>query len=590
MCGILGIWSENSLLNEEMVHSLAQTQSHRGKDNLSVQIINNQHGALAHNRLSLLDLSTQGNQPMVNETKQIFLSFNGEIYNYKELRLQLIEMGHVFISNSDAEVVLHGYEAWNVQVLQRLNGMFAFIIYDDTAQHFFIARDRIGIKPLYYSAFENNFMASSEIKAILHHPAFSRQINMTSFSEYFTYRYIPSPNTIYQHIYKLPPATFMIIKHGKLTEPITYWELPFNESNISFNNLIDTVKQKLNDSVKLHFQSDVPVGIFLSGGLDSTTVALLSKKNNFNPEAFTIGFDSWKNSEHQAARQIADTFHIPFHEKILNASILHNITESVYNYDEPIADISIVPTFEISRFASKYVKTVLSGEGGDELFAGYTWHKKLMQHLSFFMLCRKIQPNMHVNYYANAMAMGLFDKTELKKLINTSFHKDIPDDVFHFYRKYYKKELHPLQATQYLDLKTFLPELVLTKVDRASMAHTLEVRVPFLNHEMVEFMFSLHPSLYYKKHIQKYILQEILKNHIPEPILQRRKQGFVGPDKAYIETTLYEQYLRKSQLAANGLIHQQTVNHYLDLHDHWRLWKILVIEIWFKYWILMKNK
>jgi asparagine synthase (glutamine-hydrolysing) len=589
MCGILGIESKSKPLNVEFVQSLAQTLSHRGKDNQSVWITENNSVALAHIRLSLIDLSEQGNQPMANETNNMFLSFNGEIYNYKELRRQLMDLGHTFKSNSDAEVVLHGYEEWNVQVLQRLNGMFAFIIYDTLSHRFFIARDRIGIKPLYYSTFNHIFIAASEIKAIIKHPDFSKQINMTSFSEYFTYRYVPSPNTIYKNIYKLPPATYLLVEHGNITEPVTYWELSFNETHKTFSDMVGTVHQKLSESVKSHFQSDVPVGIFLSGGLDSSTVALLSKENNFNPHAFTIGFESWKNSEHHAAKQIADTLHIPYHEKILGIDTLNNITSSVFNYDEPIADISVVPTYEISRFASGYVKTILSGEGGDELFAGYTWHKKLMQNLTFFSLAKRVSPNLHVNYYASAMAMGLFDKPELQRLINAPFHKDIPDDVFHFYRKYYNKNLHPLQATQYLDLKTFLAELVLTKVDRASMAHTLEVRVPFLNHELVEFMFSLHPDVYYKKNTQKFILQEILKAQIPAEILQRPKQGFVGPDKAYMETTLYEQFLRKSQLATDGLLNQQAIHNYLSVHDHWRLWKILIMEIWYRYWMMEVN-
>jgi asparagine synthase (glutamine-hydrolysing) len=589
MCGILGIESKSKPLNVEFVQSLAQTLSHRGKDNQSVWITENNSVALAHIRLSLIDLSEQGNQPMANETNNMFLSFNGEIYNYKELRRQLMDLGHTFKSNSDAEVVLHGYEEWNVQVLQRLNGMFAFIIYDTLSHRFFIARDRIGIKPLYYSTFNHIFIAASEIKAIIKHPDFSKQINMTSFSEYFTYRYVPSPNTIYKNIYKLPPATYLLVEHGNITEPVTYWELSFNETHKTFSDMVGTVHQKLSESVKSHFQSDVPVGIFLSGGLDSSTVALLSKENNFNPHAFTIGFESWKNSEHHAAKRIADTLHIPYHEKILGIDTLNNITSSVFNYDEPIADISVVPTYEISRFASGYVKTILSGEGGDELFAGYTWHKKLMQNLTFFSLAKRVSPNLHVNYYASAMAMGLFDKPELQRLINAPFHKDIPDDVFHFYRKYYNKNLHPLQATQYLDLKTFLAELVLTKVDRASMAHTLEVRVPFLNHELVEFMFSLHPDVYYKKNTQKFILQEILKAQIPAEILQRPKQGFVGPDKAYMETTLYEQFLRKSQLATDGLLNQQAIHNYLSVHDHWRLWKILIMEIWYRYWMMEVN-
>jgi len=588
MCGILGIKSTQKSIDDRIATSMLFTLHHRGKDNETIQMLNNQTVALGHTRLSLIDLSEHGNQPMCNENKTVWLSFNGEIYNFKELKTQLEQNGHLFKSKSDAEVVLHGYEQWGISVLQKLNGMFAFVIYDENKQQFFCARDRFGIKPLYYALFNSYFIASSEIKAILKHPEFSKEINTTSFSEYFTYRYIPSPNTIYKNIYKLPPASYLIADKNNSLNVYEYWQLVADEQKFN-GDINQEIYQRLKTSVKEHLQSDVPVGIFLSSGLDSSTIAMLTKENHYNPYAFTIGFENWEKSEHQQAQIIAQQLNISeFHQKILRNYSIQNIHESVYHYDEPIADISIVPTYEISRFAATKVRTVLSGEGGDELFAGYHWHKTYMMNRWAYQGLSMIKKDTLVEYYAQAMAMGLFNRSELKKLLPTSLYPDIPDDVFHFYRKHYIKEIHPLKALQYLDLKTFLAELVLTKVDRASMAHTLEVRVPFLDKSLVEFMFSLHPQVYFRKHQQKYLLQHILKSKIPTSILNKPKQGFVGPDSFYSQNLLYSQHLKKSNLAQNGLLCQQIINQYIHNGEIWKLWKILIMENWFNYWILGK--
>lgn len=586
MCGILAIVSPKRKLEKNEAHKMLSVLSHRGKDNQTVILRQDGNIGLGHVRLSLIDLSEQANQPMCNEDALIWLTFNGEIYNFIELRNELIKLGHVFKSLCDAEVIIHGYEQWGVEVLQRLNGMFAFALFDEIKHSLFIARDRIGIKPLYFSFFKQNLIVASEIKSILQHPDFIKEINETSLCEYFTYRYVPSPNTIFKNVSKLPPAYYLMVDTQTLEHDVhEYWTLSLDDKPFS-SNLDEEVDKKLNKSVAMHLQSDVPVGIFLSSGIDSTTIAYLTKKNNYNPKAFTIGFENWGKSEHIRAREIAKQLEIVYEEKILTADSLKNIFESVYHYDEPIADISIVPTFEISRFASSRVRTVLSGEGGDELFAGYTWHKKWMRHLFLNRISVSLNNNYLVNYYAQSMAMGMFDKNELRELLPNEKWAFIPEDVFHFYRKHYKKGIDPLKALQYLDLKTFLAELVLTKVDRASMAHTLEVRVPFLNHELVEFMFSLPRNQVFKKGEQKYLLQNLLKSKIEKSILQQPKQGFVGPDKFYEQKLFYSEKLKKSKLAQHGYLKQTTINKYLATNDFWRLWKILILENWFCYWFL----
>lgn len=586
MCGILAIWSKKQKIERSMAEAMLSTLLHRGKDNVNL-VFPEQNVALGHTRLSIIDLSENANQPISNENHKIWLTFNGEIYNYQSLREELQLLGHNFKSQSDVEVVVHGYEQWGTNVLSKLNGMFAFVIYDDIKQQFFLARDRFGIKPLYYSLFDKNLIVASEIKAIIKHYSFVKNIEPTSFSDYFVYRYIPSPKTIYKNVFKLSPASYLIIDNDFNINTYQYWDVQIKE-NIFSGDITDEVQQRLLSSVEMHLQSDVPVGIFLSSGLDSSTIAYLTKKAKYNPTAFTIGFDGWKQSEHIKARTIAQKLDVNYQEKILNQSSINNIDESVYNYDEPIADISVIPTYEISRFASSYVKTVLSGEGGDEIFAGYTWYKNLIQNWNIYSVVKYFNKDVLVNYYALAMAVGLFDKEQLQALLTPEYRKNINDDVFYFYRKHFRNDVHPLKALQYLDLKTFLPELVLTKVDRASMSHTLEVRVPFLNHQLVEFMFSLHPSLYYKLNEQKFILQNILKNKLDISILKQKKQGFVGPDSFYKQKSFYIHRLSKSQLAKEGFLNQSLINKYLNNNDFWRLWKILIIENWFTYWFMKK--
>lgn len=584
MCGFIGIWEQRQPVNVNNAIEMLSTLQHRGKDNQSYIVLNHQRIFLGHQRLSLIDLSERANQPMSNEDATIWLIYNGEIYNFLELRKEL-EQKHIFKTNSDSEVIIHGYEEWGEGVFTKLKGMFSLLIYDSIKNEMIVGRDRIGIKPLYYALFNGTFVVASEIKAILKHVHFSKQLNMHAYASYFTYRYVPSPQTIFNNVYKIEPANYIKVNASFNVEKHTYWTIPLDNKKYKQEEVFESVDSLLRQSIKRHLISDVPVGIFFSGGIDSTTVAYYTKLSNYEPKSFTIGFKNWSKSEHFVAKKIAQCLHLDYHEKILDTSSLDNIKQSVINYDEPIADISIVPTYEVSAFASRHVKAVLSGEGGDELFAGYNWHKSLMRFLYYYQFKQSLNSKALIHFYALSMAMGLFDKAELKHLIPQHLHSYIPEDEFYFYQKYFIKGIHPLKAVQILDLKTFLAELVLTKVDRASMAHTLEVRVPLLDYDLVEYMLSLHPGVYFQKNNPKILLFNILKNQLPEKLLNRPKQGFVGPDDMYAHLDFYVKYLDHSLLVKNNLLNKKAIDNYFEKKDFWRLWKIVVIENWARHWL-----
>jgi len=358
--------------------------------------------------------------------------------------------------------------------------MFAFAIFDETKKIVFAARDRFGIKPFYYSLKNNNFVFASELKAIVEDSAFKRNIDWSSVCDYFTYRYIPSPKTIWQNVNKLPPAHSLQINFNKNVIINEYWKLNSNNIHIPFNDAVTKAHELLNESVKKHLLSDVEIGTFLSGGYDSTALVLMQHELNYKQKTFSIGFDNWNKSEHNYAEIIAKQFNTEHYSEIIDGTNLELLDNLAWNYDEPNGDISTIPTFKVSQLASKNVKVVLSGEGADEIFGGYTWHHNLMNRNNFFNK-ENIYNYLHgnklsgVNGYANAMAMGMFNKNKLKELLTPEYHNNIPDNSFWFYEQHFRKDLSPLKAFQYLDIKTFMAELVLQKVDRSSMANSLEV-------------------------------------------------------------------------------------------------------------------
>lgn len=590
MCGIIGIMDFNHKIDAREFVRLRDLLSHRGPDGAGLYINPDETVALGHRRLSLIDLSETGSQPMCNEDKTIWLTVNGEIYNYRQIRKELASLGHNFSSTSDSEVIIHGYETWGPAVLNKLKGMFALCIYDQKKQLFFIARDRFGIKPCYYSHANGVFIFASELKSIVSYHGFVKEIDPASVSNYLTYRYVPSPNTIWKNARKLPPAHYLIVDKNQKIEIKEYWKLESERNYYPQKFLIEKTDSLLAESIKGHLESDVQIGSFLSGGYDSSALVYYMSRLNYDTKTFSIGFRDWQQSEHKFAEIVATKFNTEHYCEVLGKSSLDIIDNLVNYYDEPIADISIVPTYFVSKLASGKVKAVLSGEGSDEIFSGYTWHQHIERKQSFLKRINFLKNHVaderyySVDNYANSMGMGLFDKKNLESIIGNDFQKFIPEDPYWFYARHFKPEMGNVKSFQYLDIKTFMGELVLTKMDRASMANSLEVRVPFLDHDLVTFLFTLPEHSYIKKNVTKFLLYENIKNKLPADILQRKKQGFVGPDSYYMYIDWYSQNLKNAKIVKDGLINGNKLNELLAEKDHWRLWKLLVLEKWYSRW------
>jgi asparagine synthase (glutamine-hydrolysing) len=368
-----------------------------------------------------------------------------------------------------------------------------------------------------------------------------------------------------------------------------YWELKSSNGHENKDLLIDEINEILQLSVSEHVRADVPIGSFLSGGYDSSAMVLYMKNFGINPETFSIGFKNWEKSEHQFAQIVAAHLNVPNKYVIADENSLDLVNIMPLVYDEPIADISIVPTYMVSKLAKQNVKAVLSGEGADEIFGGYTWQHQFYEELNnknWLQTIKSIFKKQDtVSFYAQAMAMGWFDKEELENMLNPSLHQFIPVDAHWFYRKNFKSNLTPLKSIQYLDMKCFMGELVLTKIDRASMANSLEVRVPFLDHSLFEKIFSLKESQYFKKNQTKYLLFENIKKYLPNSILNRKKQGFVGPDSYYMNIAYYQKELANSNLVKHHIINQSYLDNLLKQEYNWKLWKILIMEKWFSHWV-----
>jgi asparagine synthase (glutamine-hydrolysing) len=588
MCGITGYINLKEEISQALMYQMTDSLVHRGPDGEGVFISENKHYAFGHRRLSFLDLSEQGKQPMKDNSGKVVITFNGEIYNFLQLKEEL-RNEYDFKTNTDTEVILAGYQKWGIDLIKKLNGMFAFALLDEVKHKLFLVRDRFGIKPLYYTIQDSKLLFASELKAIHSIDVVEREIDFSAFADYFVYRYIPSPKTIWKNIQKLPPANYAEIDTFSLDVQCTeYWKL-LSENQL-VNNSVEKVNELLHDSVKKHIYADVPIGAFLSGGYDSSALVQYMNQLNQKPNTFSIGFSNWEKSEDQFAKIVANHLEIPNESVIADEHSLYLVDIMPNVYDEPIADISIVPTYMVSKLARLKVKAVVSGEGADEIFGGYTWQHDFYNinypNSLFGKLKQKLNPSDPVAFYAHAMAMGWFDSDELQKMLHPDLHQHIPKDVHWFYRQNFQSELTPLKSIQMMDMKCFMGELVLTKVDRASMANSLEVRVPFLDHELFEYVFKQDEKDYFKKNQTKYLLYKNIEHHLPKEILNRKKQGFVGPDAYYMNIEWYRCQLKNSKLVEFKIINQKYIDDLLKETYDWKLWKILIMEKWFKKWAL----
>ncbi len=553
MCGLFGIVSSTTPINVELANTCLELLKHRGPDQQGTW--ENSMAYLGHRRLSIVDLSSNGRQPMSDKNDSVIITVNGEIYNYKELYNELKDK-HCFKSNSDSEVILHGFREWGItQLLSKLEGMYAFSIYDVLNNKLYLARDRIGIKPLYYSIHCSQLIWASELKSIERYLHNSLIIDATAMYDFLTYRYIPSPKTMYKYVYKLEPATF--IEYDLNTNNLTkqhYWELNLIINN-SRKNIVSEIQDELSLSLRQHLIGDVPVNFFLSGGIDSSLLTALACRNSGKVNTYSIGINSKKFDESIYSTQVANHISSNHYSKSFNITDSNILSDKMRDwYDEPFADFSALPTYLVCQFLKENGgKVAISGDGGDEVFGGYSryFHQHIhrppgnIQRKSFTFI--KTLCDMSP-YYSRLWRLGrliartgIYSGLELyadlidslprdkKQLYKNHLEIDTDYDEYWFFRKYYRKELPVLTRFQYMDIHTYLPEDILTKVDRVSMATSIEVRVPYLSHKLVESVFSI-PETYRNPNARpKELLAQIAAPYLPKEIIKRPKKGFGIP-------------------------------------------------------------
>ena len=611
MCGIIGEISTKKIGIEKFIQ-MRDELKHRGPDDAGLYINKKGNVALGHRRLSIIDLTSSGKQPMSNENNELWLTFNGEIYNYIELREELIKKGHEFKSKTDSEVVIHAYEQWGVDCLKKFCGMFAFGIWDEKTSNLFVARDRIGIKPLYYYSDDNEFIFSSEIKGIIKNNKIERRINPTALKYYFIYRYIPAPYSIWQGIYKLPPAHYLMYEDNKYTIK-RYWDIKLENKTPNESSIVDDIQKLLEDSIDHHLISDVPVGVLLSGGLDSSMVVAIGSKVKEDLSTFSIGFEPQEYSELQYSRLVADKFKTRSTEKILSPSKIPDLLEKIlYYYDEPLGDSSVFPTFLLMETVTKDVKVALSGDGGDETFAGYNWysdfdHYNRIEIFSWFFkmaypVISKILDTFNreilkflkyrfkmfsvegLERYRMVMALR-FEDYEIKELFSEEYYEEIDKD--NVIENYVESNPMTVKDLQLLDMQTFLVDDILVKVDRASMANSLEVRVPFLDHHVVEYLMSLDSKVIFKNKEKKYLLKKVAASLLPPEIIHRKKKGFSAPiDKlGLIDDNIH--VLKSPYTVKDGILKQELIDELIrrrSPNERAKLWLLILFELWYRKW------
>lgn len=537
MCGIIGEIQKSNRINVEQFNTLRDLLFHRGPDGCGTEVLNEGKIALGHRRLSIIDLSENAKQPMCNEDSSIWITFNGEIYNYKELKSELKH--HTFQSNSDTEVLIHGYEEWGIEkLLQKLKGMFAFAIFDNKMKQLVFARDRFGIKPFIYQHTQDHFIFASEIKSIAKQNSFHKKINQDALADYFTYSYVPYPLTIWEGVYKLPPAHYGILDIGSFELHLSnYWQLKVKDVQVTDEEAVIKVHELINNATRQHLISDVAIGLFLSGGYDSTTLLMKMLDLGYKPDVYTIGFPGHENDETIQAKAIANHFGVKhFIEDIpVGINVVDLLRELSNFYDEPFAGNSMINNHLIAKAAVKHAKVAFSGEGADEVFGGYKWHRKIESHYEQGPLKRLLRnakagifdtKTEFLSLYNRSM-LGVLEENNLHPVVNTELTRNMSKrGLWHFQEFYHANISDRVKQTQYLDTHTFIPNHCLQRADLSSMANSLEVRVPFLDHEIYEYVFSLDRSVYMKKGSKKFLLEERLKNQIPDAVLKMPKKGF----------------------------------------------------------------
>ena len=609
MCGIVAVYNKrNQSVAPELLNRMMDVIKHRGPDD--GRYLHMDNVGLGFRRLSIIDLST-GMQPIANEDESIHVIFNGEIYNYQELTAQLTAKGHKFSTHTDTEVLVHLYEEYGEAFLPMLRGMFGFIIHDRTKNIFFGARDYFGIKPVYYTETSSAFVFGSEIKSLLEHPEVARKTNSSAFLNYLTFQYVPEPDTMFEGIKKLPPAHwFHLDASGLKIKP--YYQIEFKpEPAISFEDFAAEIRSTLETSILAHRMSDVPRGAFLSGGIDSTIICALFKKYE-DIHTFSVGYHEEQYSELSVAAQTAKILDTNHHEFIITPEeYLQMLPKLVWHQDEPVADPSAISVFFLARLAREQITVVLSGEGADELFAGYNiyrephdleifnkvpvWAKPLLS-ASAEILPRGLKGKSFIQrgcapledrFFGNAKIFTQKEKYKISGLDKQFIDKygDARRVTAPFYDK--AKGWDDVTRMQYIDLNTWLPGNILMKADKMTMANSLELRVPFLDIEVLKLI-SRIPTEYKISHgTTKYILRQAFKDIVPEHVVSKKKLGFPVPLRKWlkneffawayelIKTSPTDNLINKPELLRMLIEHKNTS------HDNSRqLWTVLMFLLW----------
>lgn len=625
MCGICGVVdSKGAVVEKDLIHRMCSAMVHRGPDDEGMHLSSGV--GLGHRRLSIIDLSASGHQPMSNEDGSIWIVLNGEIYNYKELRKALEDKGHRFRSNTDTEVIVHLYEEHGEDLAKYLRGMFAFAIWDEKRKTLLLARDRVGKKPLVYHYKNGRLSFASEFSSLLASGLVQKRVNQEALHYYMTFGYVPAPLSIYEGIFKLLPAHLLILKDDTVSiRP--YWQLNYSEKiNIDEVEAASEVLRLLKESVKIRLYSDVPLGAFLSGGIDSSTVvALMSQVSNGKVKTFSIGFAEKDYSELKYAKNIAERFNTEHHEFIVKPNALEVIPKLVDHYGEPYADSSCIPTYYVSQQTRQHVTVALNGDGGDELFAGYDRYKAMLISEAYHKLPAPILNRIHT--LTGLLPDSIDPKDKIRRIRRFFDSANLPTaqrylrwvGIFNnkmtsdIYSHDFCKKVSGYNSVNYLspffynsngaglldcllnaDTSTYLPNDLLVKVDIASMANSLEARSPFLDHKLIEFAASLPVKYKMRNLVKKYILKKAIKGLVPAANINRPKMGFGVPVGVWFRGELKD-FLRNTILSKpsldRGYFKPEAISKMYELHTNgqkdyeFQLWALLMLELWHRRFI-----
>ncbi len=620
MCGICGIFNiDGKPTDRHILKKMADTISHRGPDGDGYHVQNNI--ALGHRRLSIIDLKG-GDQPIYNEDNSICIIFNGEIYNYIELREDLKKLGHLFKTASDTEVIIHGYEEWGLDCVKMFNGIFAFAIWDENKKDLFLARDHLGVKPLYYINIGNTFLFASEIKALLAYPECQKSISIDGLAQLFTFRYVPSPGTLFDGIKKLPPAHYLHID-GQGYKINRYWgQIPQINRNASFNDLVEEYQLLLEDAIRLQLRSDVPLGLFLSSGIDSTVIlAIMRKYITSDIFTFTIGFeDGQATNETDEASQMAKVFETKHTEMIVGPTDYQKYYDRyLWDIEEPVGNETAAAFYFVSYLAGKEVKVALTGQGADEPWGGYPRHlgakfssfycklPRVITESIFKPIARSLPRSEQIKRTVDSLSdpniLSRFTKiysffnTEMKDALYKDWVKnEIGYDDLHArgsLSKLYNdvKNQDPLTQMLYIDTRSNLPDDLLMVSDKTSMTNSVEARVPFLDYRLIEFIETIPPNLKINFFKGKYLHKKALEKWLPKKIVHKKKKGFSNPIDKWMLKRMDEYLsdcLQSSNSAVNQYFNQEYVAYLIDQHKNRRgsymrhLNLLISFELWHK--------